>query len=100
MAGKIKLEIDSSLEDLIPGFLERLGENYKKMREALVLEDLETIRVIGHNMKGSGSGYGFDLVSELGRRLENGARNEDRADIEICLSELGTYMDSIEIVYV
>lgn len=37
-------------------------------------EDLETIRRLGHDMKGSGTSFGFPDVSEIGASIENAAK--------------------------
>jgi hypothetical protein len=45
--------------------------------QALEKQDFETIRILGHTMKGTGGGYGFDTISEMGRALEEAAKTQD-----------------------
>lgn len=50
-------------------------------------------------MKGTGSGYGFDAITELGGRLEKAAVAGDRAEMEQVVRELEHYLDHLEVVY-
>ena len=36
-------------------------------------------KLLGHSMKGSGEGYGFDTISEIGRFLEEAAKKKRQA---------------------
>jgi len=66
---------------------------------ALEKGDHETIRILGHSMKGCGSGYGFDAITDLGRSLEQAAKDRDVEDIKGKTAELSAYLDSIDIIY-
>ena len=96
---RIVVRIDPDLADLIPGFLENRRKDITNILAALEKKDHETIRVLGHSMKGCGSGYGFDEITELGRALEQAAKNQDEEDIKGKTAELSAYLDSLEIVY-
>lgn len=100
MADKIKIEIEADLEDLIPGYLTNLGVNIKKIETAAQSGDFETSRVLGHNMKGSGGGYGFDFISEMGKKIETGSRNSDVGLIDEAVVALRDYLERVDIVYV
>ena len=51
---------DNDLADLIPGFLENRHKDVA-IQEAIEQGNYETIRVLGHTMKGAGGGYGLTL---------------------------------------
>ena len=53
---KIVIHVPVEVEDLIPSFLKKRRKDIRLMREALARQDYESIRVIGHDMKGMGSG--------------------------------------------
>ena len=96
---KIAIRIDPDLADLIPGYLENRRKDVQSMRAALERGDFESIRILGHSMKGSGGGYGFAAVTEIGRALEGAARQGNAADIRRQVEELSSYLERIEIVY-
>ena len=95
----VTVKIDRDLEDLIPGYLENRRKDVVSIREALKNNDLDTIRIIGHSMKGSGGGYGFDRITEIGKSIEESARDMDREGIAGHIDELSRYLTRIEIVY-
>ena len=61
-ANALTLHIDPGLEEIVPGFLENRRRDVQTLETALQQNDLNTIRVIGHRMKGDGGGYGFDVI--------------------------------------
>ncbi len=95
----IFVRIDPDLADLIPGFLENRRKDITAIQKALEQGDHETIRILGHSMKGSGGGYGFDEITELGRALEQAAKSGDGEEIGRKTAELSTYLDRLHIVY-
>jgi hypothetical protein len=50
-------------------------------------------------MKGSGSGYGFDVVSEIGKSLEAAATARNKAEITMQSEKLKKYLARVEVVY-
>ncbi|MBT4511042.1 MAG: Hpt domain-containing protein [Chloroflexi bacterium] len=96
---RVIVHVDEKLAILIPGFLDNRHEDVKALNEALTAGDYETIHRLGHSMKGSGGGYGFRGVSEIGESLEiAGKENEDEA-IRKCLAELEYYLEVVEVEY-
>jgi HPt (histidine-containing phosphotransfer) domain-containing protein len=91
--------IDPDLRALIPEFLENRWADLKAMQEAVSGEEFETVRIRGHRMKGSGGGYGFDRLSEIGRELEQAAEQKNRVEIEKLLQRLEDYLGRIEVGY-
>jgi len=89
--GKILVRVDPDVADLIPGFL--------AMQEALVQSDYETIRVLGHSMKGAGGGYGFEAITEIGAALEQAAKGKSSETIRRWIGELSAYLDRVEVIY-
>ena len=52
----IVIRVDRDLEDLIPGFINNRRKDAESIADALKRKDYETIRVLGHGMKGAGGG--------------------------------------------
>lgn len=96
----ISVQIDASLKELIPGFLENRRQDIKKIHLALEQVDFSTVQTLGHRMKGDGGGYGFDGIGEIGTALELAAARRDQDSIQRQLSKLVEYLDRIIVVYV
>lgn len=97
---KIQVAIDQDLSDLIPGFLDNRRQDLGQIREALGTGNFDDIRRIGHSMKGSGGGYGFEQISQLGQRIENAALDRDTGGIEQAANDLAFFLEQVEVVYV
>jgi len=98
-ADAIVVQVDKDLEDLIPEFLDNRRSDVDSIRSAVANDDYETVRVLGHSMKGSGGGYGFDDITEIGGALEQAAKRKDNTAIGNELEKLASYLARIEIVY-
>ena len=97
--GKILVRADPDLSDLIPGFLGNRRKDITTMQAALEGGDFETVRVLGHSMKGSGGGYGFDAITDIGAVLERAAKDADREGVRKQIDKLSTYLDQVEVMY-
>lgn len=95
----IKVVIDEDLEDLIPGYLSKRRQDVDKIKACLESSDFEELRSIGHKIKGSGGGYGFDGLSVIGAALENAARADDASGVQSSLMKLEDYLDRVDITY-
>ncbi len=91
------VEIDPDLAGLIPGFLARKREDVYALTAALERADYQTLRAIGHKIKGEGAGFGFDAISEIGRALEDAARARDRESAERQVRALSDYLENVEV---
>ncbi len=93
------VHIDSELAELIPNYVENRHKDIKNMSDAVEKGDYETVRLLGHSMKGSGASYGFQGISDIGKKLEEAAKAKNNADITKYIGELTDYMSNLEIVY-
>ncbi len=90
--------VDSDLEDLIPMFLENRHKDVEEIRTLLREGVLEKIIRLGHSMKGSGGGYGFDEISDIGRGMEEAAKSGDKDEVERLNNRLAEYLSVVEVV--
>jgi len=95
---RIVVRIDRDIEDLIPKYLEMTRKDIVSLKSALALGDFDAISRIGHTLKGSGGGYGFDGITEIGRNLEQLAKSAAREDIERWVERLAMYLERVEVV--
>ena len=98
-SGKIIVHVDNDLADLIPGYLANRKKDIAAIYVALEKNDLDTLRIIGHSMKGSGGGYGFDTISDIGMLMEKAAKEGRDEDIRLQVKRLANYLCQVEIVY-
>ncbi len=96
---RIIVSVDADLEDLIPGFLKNRQADILTLQNALRESDFETLRVLGHSMKGAGGGYGFDQISEIGSRLEQAALEQDKEKILLNTEYLKKYLERVAVVF-
>lgn len=96
---RIVVQVDPDIEELIPEFLQRRHTDIAAISDALKKGDYETIRILGHSMKGSGGGYGFDAISDIGRRLEQAAKDKHLEEIHKQTKALSDYLERLEVTY-
>lgn len=95
---KFFVKVDPELADLIPGFLNNRRKDIEDMKSCLEVENFEQIERLGHSMKGSGAGYGFDGVSEIGKSIEIAGKEKDVDGIKKGIEDLKDYLDRVELV--
>lgn len=98
-AGPITVSIDKDLEDLIPGFLDNRKKDVISLGDALAAGRMETLKSIGHSLKGVGGGYGFHELSVIGAEIERIAKSGETAGIAGLIHQMSDYLARIEIVY-
>jgi HPt (histidine-containing phosphotransfer) domain-containing protein len=94
----IRVVVDPDLLDLIPGYLARRREDVAALITALDAGDLEAVRNIGHSMKGSGGGYGFGGITEIGSALEQAGKSGDTDDASAALAQLTDYLSRVVVI--
>ena len=90
----------TEIQDLVPIFLSHQLEDVKSIVEACEQRDYEKIQILGHNMKGVGSAYGFDAISEIGGSLEQCAKERNSEKVRMLAEEVSVYLERVEVVYV
>jgi len=88
---------DPDLLDLIPIYLQRRHTDAARIADAIAAGDFDTVRFVGHSMKGSGGGYGFDGLTEIGGALEDAGSDSDLAAGARALNHLIAYLDNVEV---
>lgn len=91
--------IEADMADIVPIFLNNIRENPSKILGALDAGDLSIAKTLGHNMKGTGSAYGFAMVTELGAEIERAAKSGDADTIRAKTNELEAYLGSLDVQY-
>src|SRR5208282_3979457 len=69
-AARLEVVLDEDLSAIVPKFLNNVRRNSPAIAAALARADFDTIRSLGHNMKGTGTSFGFPQISAIGDELE------------------------------
>ncbi len=95
---RIEIHADPELMPLIPGYIEHRHEDVIKMNDLLENNLYRDIERCGHSMKGTGAGYGFHGITEIGAFIEIAGKEENREQIQIGINRLITYLEKLDIV--
>ncbi len=82
---------------LVTRYLARREGDLVTLREAVGKKDFELIERTGHNLFGSGSAYGLDVVSSLGACIEIAAKKHDAARITQLIDDLEKFVRHLKI---
>jgi HPt (histidine-containing phosphotransfer) domain-containing protein len=63
----------------------------------LAASDFGRIRIAAHNLKGTGSAYGFETLTEIGAGMERSAREPNAATLREQIATLGEYLERVEL---
>lgn len=91
--------VDSSLREIVPGYLANRRSDVAALQAALERGDFPAIRMTAHKIKGTGGGYGFPVLTDLGAAIENAALASDAASIAGSLAELDRYLATVQVEY-
>lgn len=96
---QIIVEVESELKDLIPNFLKNREKEIANIIESIKTKNYTELTRIGHSMKGSCGGYGFYILSELGKKIEEAAKSQNEKSLSNLIEEYKSIIKRIFIVY-
>jgi len=70
-------DVPPEVQELVPGYLQRKLTDLESLQRALEASDYGAISTFGHQLKASGTCYGFDEFSDIGNALERAAKSHD-----------------------
>jgi response regulator RpfG family c-di-GMP phosphodiesterase len=89
-------ESDPQMKELIEGYIQRLPVEVAKLTELMQTSEIESLRRVVHQLKGSGGGYGFAQLTELAaladKSIKEGAAMEQ---VRIQVEDLIRYIRAI-----
>lgn len=97
---KVRINVDSELQDLIPQFLENRKKDIQAMSELVERKDLSAIAQLAHKIKGAAAGYGFRDLSDLAAQMEQAAKRNDLSPLESLSENMKDHFERIEIHFV
>jgi response regulator RpfG family c-di-GMP phosphodiesterase len=97
-ADRILVRADERLRAVIPRYLESRRNDVETILAALERSDFAAIAALGHKMCGTGAGYGFTPITELGVALERAAKEQNDAAIREHTEGLSRYLARVTVV--
>ncbi len=80
---------DPELKELVSFFVERLGERIAALEQSLADGDLAELASIAHQLKGSGGSYGFPVITERAKIVEERAKlGTDLKGVAVAVEDL------------
>jgi len=92
----IQVKIPEGLEALVPAYLSARREELQEIAALVAASDFEGMLPLAHNIKGSGTSYGFAELTRLGRALESSAHDSDLYAVQGCLAQLADYLGRVQ----
>lgn len=89
--------VDEDILDLIPDYLNDRRLDAQSILDSIQTENYAKARTLGHNMKGSGSAYGFGEISTIGKRIEDAAKQCDMPTLTRLCSQLEDYLHKVQV---
>ena len=89
------IRVDMDLADLIPGFLCRVQQQAASIRKAADSGELAQAALLGHNLKGTGSSYGFDEITRVGTAIEECAKAGAANEVDALAAGLETWLANL-----
>jgi len=83
---------DPDMSDLVVDFVGRMPERVNALKSAFDAGDTEQVMRLAHQLKGSGGGYGFPLLTTVSGELEQRAK-EASGNIEDMRTEFDAVLD-------
>jgi DNA-binding response OmpR family regulator len=86
------VDAENGIAALIPKYLASKEKQIDEARASLAVKDFDPIWRFGHNLKGTGRGYGFPPIEEMGREIEKAVADRDVAGIAEQLENLRRFV--------
>ena len=83
------------LAEQTPAYLDSCRRDVVLMLAALDRTDFDSVIILGHNLRGSGGGFGLQAITDFGAGIELSAGEADDSGTRKWLNELSTYLDGI-----
>lgn len=83
---------------MLTAYISRCLASLPNAKAALERSDYGHVRVFGHQLKGSGGGYGIPALTEMGLLIEGAAKQGDADKLHCHLDALEAYLSRLDIL--
>jgi signal transduction histidine kinase/DNA-binding response OmpR family regulator len=94
-----KIPVPEQVKALVPQYLASQEKQIEDARASLASRDFDPIRRFGHNLKGTGRGYGFPRLEDLGTEIERAAMQADARRVAEQLDALHLFVSESAAAY-
>ncbi len=96
---KFTVVVDPSLKEIIPRYMGICLKDLVRLEMAIDSGDDESVRLLGHKLKGTGTSYGFAKLTSLGADIELSGQSGDIATAKFLAAEVRSYLENVEVIY-
>ncbi len=97
--GEIIIRLEADMEAIVPKYLVNRKKDCDAIRQFAAAGTFAEAKRLGHNMKGTGGGYGFEEISRLGAEIEHSAAAGNAAQLVALAAELEIYLSRVRPIY-
>ncbi len=76
------------IKELLHDFYDEIPSDIDNLKKAIVSNDVDTVRIIAHTIKGTGANLSLDATSDVAKRLEMAAKESRKDDFLPIFTEL------------
>ena len=93
---RLVVAVDPQLKEIVPWYLDSRRRDLPEFSAALSAGDFGRLRTLGHNLRGTGSSYGFPKITHIGEAIESAAKAADADTCRNQIEELTEYLARVE----
>jgi HPt (histidine-containing phosphotransfer) domain-containing protein len=94
----ITIDMPRGLEQIMPAYLAGRREEIPELIALLAASDFERLAKLSHNIRGTGTSYGFADLSRIGADLEIAAKQRDTNAASAQLIQLNYYLEHVQVI--
>jgi len=94
----IRISIDRDIIDLAENFLANRRSQKQEWRKAVADGNIDALRRLGHELKGTAASFGFQGLSNLAKEMEKAVTGGDLARAEDTVERMIGFLDNATIL--
>jgi CheY-like chemotaxis protein len=94
---ELSIAIPDGMEQLARRYLRKRTEEMPDLEQLAAQRDFDALRTLAHNMCGTGTSFGFSVLSELGGELEQAALRRDKGGSRQLIDALVGFLSRAQI---
>lgn len=86
---------DAIPQELVANYIVRRKTDLETLERSLAGQDLASIKVIAHQVKGNAISYGFSELGQIALTMDQATKSEDWETIRACISKFRTWLEQV-----